>query len=59
MQRDGDHVTIPTHGAKWLSRDRALRLCPGCHRPQPNVTGIGLDKTTLKLDAKACHRLIQ
>jgi dihydrolipoamide dehydrogenase len=52
MQRDGDRVAIRRTGPNGSQETEYFDYVLAATGRTPNVTGIGLDKTTLKLDAK-------
>ena len=52
MQRDGDRVTIRRTGSNGSQETEYFDYVLAATGRAPNVTGIGLDKTTLKRDAK-------
>jgi dihydrolipoamide dehydrogenase len=52
MQRDGDRVAIQRTGANGSQGTEYFDYVLAATGRTPNVAGIGLDRTTLKLDAK-------
>ena len=52
MQREGDRVAIQRTGPKGFEETETFDYVLVATGRTPNVTGIGLDQTTLKLDAK-------
>jgi dihydrolipoamide dehydrogenase len=52
IQRDGDRVTIQRTGSSGTPTTDHFDYVLAATGRKPNVTGIGLDKTTLKLDNK-------
>jgi len=56
MQRDGDRVVIRRTGPNGSQETEYFDYVLAATGRTPNVTGIGLDQTTLKLDAKGVPR---
>ncbi len=52
MERDGDRVAIRRQGANGTTEIEHFDYVLAATGRTPNVAGIGLDQTTLKLDAK-------